>query len=76
MQVEKSYLHTYHSTKKKVKKPRKMSDIEKLKTARDKVAEVYESQATDDLVDNGNLSSLNNTLLNINIAIKSIEKQN
>ena len=53
-----------------------MSDIEKLKTARDKIAEVYESQATDDLVDNGNLSALNNALLNINIAIKKIEQQN
>jgi len=52
-----------------------MSDIEKLKTARDKIAEVYQNQAIDDLSDDGNLSALNNALLNLNIAIKKIETQ-
>lgn len=50
-----------------------MGDIEKLIVARDKIAEVYESQATDDIIDNGNLSSLNNALLNLNVAIKKLQ---
>ena len=49
-------------------------DIEKLKDARNKVAEVYESQATDEVADNGNLTSLNSAILTLNEAIKKIEK--
>ena len=56
-----------------------MSDVQaqinKLKNARDKVVEVYEEQATDDTPDNGNLSSMHNAVLNINLAIKFLEKQ-
>ena len=47
-------------------------DIEKLKDARNKVAEVYKSQATDDADDNGNLTALNSALLMLNEAIKKI----
>ena len=49
-------------------------DINKLKDARNKIAEVYESQATDDAKDNGNLTHLNNSILTLNDAIKKIEK--
>lgn len=49
-------------------------DIQKLKDARDKVAEVYETQATDDAEDDGNLTSLNNAILTLNEAVKKIEK--
>ena len=48
-------------------------DIQKLEDARDKIAEVYESQATDDIPDNGNLTRLNNTLLSLNESIKDIK---
>ena len=48
-------------------------DIIKLKDARDKIAEVYESQAIDDAPDDGNLTSLNSAILTINNAIKKIE---
>ncbi len=50
-------------------------DITKLKDARDKIAEVYESQATDDIPDNGNLTHLNNTLLTINESIINLNKK-
>ena len=46
-----------------------------LQHARDKVVEVYEEQATDDHVDNGNLSAMHNAVLNLNLAIKCLEKQ-
>lgn len=49
-------------------------DILKLKDARNKIAEVYEAQATDDVADNGNLTSLNSAILTMNEAIKKIEK--
>ncbi len=49
-------------------------DITKLKDARDKIAEVYETQATDDASDNGNLTSLNNAVLTLNEAIEKIKK--
>ncbi|KKM97641.1 hypothetical protein LCGC14_1165990 [marine sediment metagenome] len=49
-------------------------DIKKLKDARDKVAEVYKSQATDDAKDNGNLTHLNNSILTLNETIIKIEK--
>ena len=51
----------------------RQEDITKLEDARDKVAEVYKSQATDDTVDNGNLTSLNHALLTLNEAIKKIK---
>ena len=49
-------------------------DIVKLKDARNKIAEVYESQATDDAKDNGYLTSLNNAILTLNESIVNIEK--
>jgi len=43
--------------------------LEKLISARDKIAEVYNTEATDDKPDNGNLTQLNEILLKINEAI-------
>jgi len=48
-------------------------DLEDMKTARDKAAKVYKSQATDSIVDNGNLSNINTAILNINHVIKWLE---
>lgn len=52
-----------------------VEELDKLKDARDKLAEVYESQATDDLPDNGNLNHLHNGLINVNNAIVALKKQ-
>ena len=49
-------------------------DKTKLVNARNEVAEVYKSQATDDSADNGNLTKLNNAILSINEAIIAIGK--
>ncbi len=48
-------------------------EIKKLEGARDTIASVYLSQATDDISDNGNLTSLNNALLVLNESIKKIK---
>lgn len=42
----------------------------KLRIARDKIAEIYNSQATDDSPDNGNLTALNEIILKINEAMR------
>ncbi len=47
-------------------------DIQKLKDARDKIAEVYKKQATDNQPDDGNLTTLNGAILTLNAAIKNI----
>ncbi|KKN09277.1 hypothetical protein LCGC14_1048310 [marine sediment metagenome] len=47
-------------------------DIQKLKDARNKIAEVYEAQAIDEAPDDGNLTSLNNAILTLNESIKKI----
>lgn len=49
-------------------------DITKLEGARNDIADVYQSQATDDAADNGNLTKLNAALLAINEAILDIKK--
>ena len=46
--------------------------IAKLKTARDKLAEVYESEVKDDKPDNGNLSIINNAILSIEDCLKNM----
>lgn len=50
-------------------------DISKLKDARNKTAEVYESQATDEIPDNGNLTTLNSCVLSLNSAISIIKTE-
>jgi hypothetical protein len=47
-------------------------NIEKLKTARKLVVDVYSSEADDDKPDNGNLSILNAVILGINQAIDGL----
>jgi len=49
--------------------------INKLKNARDKLADCYEEEATDDLRDNGNLISIHEAILSIENAISLIEKR-
>ena len=49
-------------------------DVAKLKDARNKVAEVYESQVKDEVADNGNLTNLNNAILTINEVIIVVKK--
>lgn len=44
--------------------------LQKLTTARDKIAEVYNIEATDNHPDNGNLTLLNEIILKINDAIQ------
>jgi len=50
-------------------------NIEKLTDARDKTAEVYESEAIDEKPDNGNLTTLNTVILGLNNAIKNISSR-
>ena len=50
-------------------------NINKLKLARDKVADVYKDEATDDINDNGNLSILNGAIGSINNVIEALIKR-
>ncbi len=45
------------------------NDLLQLKQARGILASVYKTQATDNQVDNGNLTQINNAILNLNVAI-------
>lgn len=51
------------------------NDLKQLKQVRGILASVYSTQATDSLVDNGNLTQINNAILNVNAAIKWLEAQ-
>ena len=53
----------------------KADKIDALQNARDLVVSVYEAEATDDKLDNGNLSVLNGAILSINSSIGTIEKR-
>ncbi len=46
----------------------------KIESAREKVALVWNEMATDDTPDNGNLSELNSTVLLLNNVLKYIDK--
>ena len=48
-------------------------NIQKLKDARALIAQVYEDEVNDELHDNGNLTILNNAVLNIAKALETIE---
>ncbi|GAF89331.1 unnamed protein product [marine sediment metagenome] len=50
-------------------------NLEKLKDARDKIAEVYEAEAKDEHHDNGNLTTMNDAILHIESAIDTLEKR-
>ena len=49
------------------------NDLEQLKKVVRDLANVYKTQVTDNISDNGNLSTLNNAILNVKCAIKWIE---
>jgi len=49
------------------------NDLEQLIKCRRELANVYKTQATDNLPDNGNLTTLNNVILGINKVIAYLE---
>ena len=52
-----------------------MGNIEKLVSARDKIANVYGEEAVDEHHDNGNLISLHQAIIHLQNAIDSIKKR-
>ena len=50
------------------------NDLKQLKQARGILASVYRTQATDKIPDNGNLTEINNAILNVSNAIRWLEK--
>ena len=48
-------------------------DLDIMKQVRTKLAQVYESQVNDGVMDNGNLTALNNAILNVNQVIRFME---
>jgi len=51
------------------------NDLEQLKQVRKDLANVYKSQAVDSIIDNSNLSTINNAILNVNAVIRWLEAQ-
>ena len=51
------------------------SDLQKLKQIRNSLAVVYKSQVMDDIHDNGNLSTLNESILSVESVIKELEQR-
>lgn len=49
------------------------NDLEQLKKVVRELANVYKTQVTDEISDNGNLTTLNNAILNVKVAIKWLE---
>ena len=47
-------------------------NLDKLRLCRNGLAAVYKDEATDETYDNGNLTTLNNALLCVEIVIKAI----
>ena len=52
-----------------------MGNVEKLITARDKIADVYQAEAIDEYHDNGNLISMHQAIIHLQNAIDSIQKR-
>ncbi len=50
-------------------------DLEKLKTARDKIAQVYKDEACDEHHDNGNLVNMHQAIIHIEQAIQILKKR-
>ena len=50
-------------------------NIDKLKDARDKIAEVYESEVQDDIHDNGNLTLMNNAIMFTEDSIQKLKSR-
>lgn len=53
--------------------PQSNNDLAQMKEVRKTLANVYKSQVTDNIPDNGNLSELNNCILHVNKVIKWLE---
>ncbi len=51
------------------------NDLEQLKQVNKDLANVYKSQVTDKIMDNGNLTEINNAILNVKNVIRWLEKQ-
>lgn len=51
------------------------SNIEKLKLARDKLADVYEDEVRDEVFDNGNLDNINNAVKFVEMAIRELNRR-
>ena len=49
------------------------NDLKQMKQVRGILASVYKSQVTDNIPDNGNLTTLNNAILNVNNVIVWME---
>ena len=52
------------------------NDLKQLKACRDTLSNVYKSQVQDEIMDNGNLTTINNAILSINTVIAWLEAQN
>ena len=52
------------------------NDIEQLKKALKDLANVYKSQAMDELHDNGNLENIHKAIINVENAILELERRN
>ncbi len=52
-----------------------IEDIEKLKTARDKLAQVYKDEACDEHHDNGNLINIHQAIIHTEQALQILEKR-
>ena len=50
-------------------------NLEKLTTARDKLAQVYKDEACDELQDNGNLINMHQAIIHIEQAIQILKKR-
>ena len=50
-------------------------NLEKLKTARDKLAQVYKDEACDEIHDNGNLINIHHAIIHTETAIQIIGKR-
>ena len=51
------------------------NDLEQLKQVNKDLANVYKSQVTDKIMDNGNLTEINNAILNVKNVIRWLEKR-
>lgn len=50
-------------------------NIGRLEAAKDKLAMVYEKEARDEVYDNGNLSSINQAILEVEDALRVLKKR-
>lgn len=55
--------------------PQEENNIDKLKGVRDKLAQVFKDEVTDDLHDNGNLSNLYSAIITVEKVIEALEKR-